>query len=368
MAARQSIRILRALLAPAWLGAGFAAIYFLVRGSLFLSRVNFPVAPSTGLVFGLCGALAVSIAAAYVANLPHLRRRLEDEVLAHVATARELRERKVKALKAIEAKADYLAKMSHELRTPINAVIGYSEMLIEDMVAAGRESADIGKILQTGKHLLSLINDVLDHSKIDARKMEIFPEQASLGSLIGQITASCTALAAENANRFSSALLGEDQAIVIDKRKFQQVVAKLVATASHLVREGEIRLDGAQQGGAIEITVRVLDGTIIGAHAAPILSDFRAGTAGLDSSHDSSLGLALAEKLCRLMGGAFWIAGEAGQDLRLSMRLPANFAGPAPQFAQSDGPRAGAGSRMAVALHKYLPRLFPVRDGAMLSS
>src|SRR3954469_1027061 len=340
MAARQSIRVSRALLAPAWLGAGFAAIYFLVRGAIFPSQVNFPVSPSMGLVFGLCGALAVSLAATYLVQLPALRRRLEDEVLAHVATARELRERKAKALKAIEAKADYLAKMSHELRTPINAVIGYSEMLIEDMVAAGRESADIGRILQTGKHLLNLINDVLDHSKIDARKMELFPEQSSLAALIGQITATCATLAAENANRFTATLAQEDQTIVVDKRKFQQVIGKLVATAGHLVQGGEVRLACDLREGAIEATVSIAGGTVIPAHVAHILNDFRAGTAAIDSTHDSSLGLGLAEKLCRLMGGKFWIAGEAGQDMRLSLRLPSNFAQPVPasQFAESDAP------------------------------
>src|SRR5919107_2012910 len=111
----------------------------------------------------------------------------------HLETAAELRRATAEAERASAAKAEFLAKMSHELRTPLNAVIGYSQILLEDATAEddAETLADLDKIHGAGQHLLRLINEVLDLSKIEAGKMDLFIEQADAATLIRDIVESC---------------------------------------------------------------------------------------------------------------------------------------------------------------------------------
>src|SRR5215510_15012427 len=142
-----------------------------------------------GIISTLCAAVYVSIMALYYGNVVASQSELEREVRRHLATARQLQEAKAEAERANKAKSEFLAKMSHELRTPLNAVIGYSEMLLEEAEESGSDdqTPDIKRILRAGKHLLTLVSGVLDLSKLEAGKMELFPERVALGRLIDDV-------------------------------------------------------------------------------------------------------------------------------------------------------------------------------------
>src|SRR3981081_2212716 len=142
-----------------------------------------------GLVSTVAASLYVAMMALYYAKIQGAQTELESEMRQHMATASALRLATEEAERAGAAKAEFLAKMSHELRTPLNAVIGYSQILIEDAQDEGdaESVADLAKILSAGEHLLKLVNEVLDLSKIEAGKMELDLQICDLTGLLNEI-------------------------------------------------------------------------------------------------------------------------------------------------------------------------------------
>ena len=156
-----------------------------------------------GLVSTVAASIYVAMMALYYAKIQASQSELESEMREHMATASELRRATEEAERAGAAKAEFLAKMSHELRTPLNAVIGYSQILLED--AEDEEDvesiADLTKIHDAGQHLLKLVNEVLDLSKIEAGKMELDLEETDLAELLGEIVSAARPAAVKNGNR-----------------------------------------------------------------------------------------------------------------------------------------------------------------------
>src|SRR5215468_5133266 len=171
---------------------------------LFGSQVtnNLPVAAmqGLGLVSTTAAAIYVAMMALYYAKIQASQSELESEMREHMATASALRAATEEAERAGAAKSEFLAKMSHELRTPLNAVIGYSQILLEDAEAEGdiASIADLTKIHMAGQHLLKLVNEVLDLSKIEAGKMELDLEETDLTGLLQEIAESAKTAAARN--------------------------------------------------------------------------------------------------------------------------------------------------------------------------
>ncbi|OWK26101.1 hypothetical protein AJ87_48345 [Rhizobium yanglingense] len=156
----------------------------------------------------------------------------------------ELEEARRGAEVASEEKSRFLASMSHELRTPLNAIIGYSEMLIEDASDLGQTGfiEDLNKIEGSGRHLLALINDVLDLSKIEAGKMELYIERLSLRQLLADVQNTVAPLIAKKGNRLMVSASVEQDQIETDKTKLRQNLFNLLSNAAKFTENGEIKL------------------------------------------------------------------------------------------------------------------------------
>jgi len=238
---------------------------------------------------------------------------------------REIEDKSRQVEAASQHKSEFLANMSHELRTPLNAIIGYSELLEEEAgdVDGGRLVPDLQKIAAAAKHQLSLINDILDLSKIEAGRMEIEPSDFDLPSAIDD----ALTLVRERATRQRIALgwAIDDHVGMLraDERKVKQVLLNLLSNAIKFTPEGgRIDVLAAAQAGQVEVAV-----TDTGVGIAPedqdaIFEEFRqVGTAD-KKVEGTGLGLALARKFVELHGGRIWVTSQVGQGSTFTFTLP----------------------------------------------
>jgi PAS domain S-box-containing protein len=231
---------------------------------------------------------------------------------------------------ATRAKSNFVASMSHELRTPLNAIIGYSEILLEDAQSAGRESetADLCKIQDAGKHLLGLIDNILDLSKIEAGKMTLYLETFELGPMIDSVAATVTPLAKKTGNALVVKCVDELGTIHSDLTKVRQILFNLLSNACKFTRNGTITLtvlrDPNEAGDWIEFEV---GDTGIGMTPDQQAKVFEAFTQADESTArtygGTGLGLAITKSFCRLMGGDVTLTSEAGKGTTFVVRLPA---------------------------------------------
>src|SRR6185312_4361364 len=207
---------------------------------------NLPVAAmqGLGLVSTTAAAIYVTMMALYYAQIQASQGELESEMRQHMATAAALREATAEAERAGAAKADFLAKMSHELRTPLNAVIGYSQILLEDDEAEGDKAsvADLAKIHGAGQHLLKLVNEILDLSKIEAGKLELDLEEVDIGELLDEIAETARATAAANKNEFSSAISPHLGVALCDAGRFRNMAGQLLDNAAKFTQNGKVEV------------------------------------------------------------------------------------------------------------------------------
>lgn len=282
-----------------------------------------------GLVSTIAASLYVAMMALYYAKIQASQTELESEMRQHMATAAALRQATEEAERAGAAKAEFLAKMSHELRTPLNAVIGYSQILLEDAEdeGDGESIADLNKIHTAGQHLLKLVNEVLDLSKIEAGKMELDLEETDLARLFGEIVEVARPAAENNGNKISGVITPDLGTALCDAGKFRNMVGQLLDNAAKFTHNGKIdfiaerHLDGPSD----ELVIHVVD-TGIGIASDQISNLFEKFTVADDSSTSkyggTGLGLALSQKLCKLMGGEIFVESEVGKGSRFTVRMP----------------------------------------------
>jgi signal transduction histidine kinase len=217
-------------------------------------------------------------------------------------------------------KSEFLANMSHELRTPLNAIIGYSEMLQEDAADLGAEQLtdDLKKINAAGKHLLELINAVLDLSKIEAGKMELYLESFDVARLVHDIAAVIQPLAAKNANRLEVRCPDAIGTMRADLTKVRQALFNLLSNACKFTERGTVSLAvGREAVDGQDWMVFGVSDTGIGMTPEQLTRLFevfsQADAATTRKYGGTGLGLALSRKLCRMMGGDVIVESEAGR-------------------------------------------------------
>jgi GAF domain-containing protein/CheY-like chemotaxis protein/anti-sigma regulatory factor (Ser/Thr protein kinase) len=237
-------------------------------------------------------------------------------------------------------KSEFLANMSHELRTPLNAIIGYSEMLQEDAADLGADqfTEDLKKINAAGKHLLELINAVLDLSKIEAGKMELYLEPFDVAGLVRDIAAVIQPLAAKNGNRLELRCPDTVGSMRADLTKVRQALFNLLSNACKFTEKGTVSLAVARESidGRDSMLFSVTD-TGIGMTPEQLGKLFeafsQADAATTRKYGGTGLGLALSRRLCRMMGGDVTVESEAGRGSTFTIRLPAEVADPAVEAA-----------------------------------
>jgi signal transduction histidine kinase len=313
------------------------AVNLLGFGLTYSATWSFPelvpvAALSTVGVVSVCAAtLYTSMMAVYYANVITAQSDLRQEVERHLITAAKMRKAKEDADRANEAKAVFLAKMSHQLRTPLNAIIGYSEILLEDSNPGDKDdsdrAADLKMINSAGRHLLSLVSDVLHMPQIDAEKVELVLQDTDLKALLDDVISTCRTLVTQNRNKLIVDVAGNLGVIPCDTTKLRQVIINLLSNAGKFTSNGTITLLARRlpAGGTDEIVLSVQD-TGIGIDPAAIeglFADYNQANASISKEFGGTgLGLALSRRFCHLMGATISVESELGRGSTFTVRLP----------------------------------------------
>ena len=291
-----------------------------------------PLDHLTGLGWASIASATVYMAwmAIYYNILISTRSELEREAERHRATAMQLVAAKDAAEKANKDRSIFLAKMSHELRTPLNAVIGYSEILLEDELERQNPTkiADLKRINDAGKHLLSLVVDVLDLSKIETETVEFNIKSFELAKLVEEVVTTIRPIAQQAKNELTLNLLGDVGIMESDATKLRQILLNLLGNAAKFTSGGKITVTAIRNeiGPAAWVEFRIQD-TGIGIAKAEIpklFNDFRQATTATSTKYGGTgLGLAVSQRLCRLLGGEISCQSELGRGSCFTVRIPA---------------------------------------------
>jgi signal transduction histidine kinase len=220
-----------------------------------------------------------------------------------------------------------LANMSHELRTPLNAIIGVSEMLREDAEALKQDTEPLDRVLGAGRHLLALINDILDLSKIEAGRMELHLETFRPIPLIEDVAKTIEPMATKNGNRLLIDCPADLGTIHTDQTRFRQSLLNLASNANKFTEKGTITITAhqGQENGRDWITLAVAD-TGIGMtpeQMGKLFQEFSQASSATASKYGGTgLGLAISKRFCQMMGGDITVESEPGRGSTFTIRLP----------------------------------------------
>jgi adenylate cyclase len=246
------------------------------------------------------------------------------------ARQEELQEAMQQADTANRAKSAFLANMSHELRTPLNAIIGLTEMMVSNSARFGTDKAlePLRRVHRAGKHLLDLINQVLDLSKIEAGKLELNPETIKIAGLIEEVAGTVRPLAETNKNRLTIVCPNDIAPIHVDALRLRQILLNLLSNACKFTKDGEVALRVAptsvDERRWLDFIVSDSGIGMTPAQLEKLFEDFtQADQTTARRYGGTGLGLAITRRLCRMMGGDVTVTSEAGKGSTFVVHLPA---------------------------------------------
>lgn len=318
--------------------ANLAVFYGIYCEFGFPERVALNLLVALGLISTFCASIYVSMMALYYANVVSSQAELEQEVKLRRATEQKLREATEQIERAMLAKSEFLAKMSHELKNPLNSIIGYSEILIENLgEREDQKYKDLQTIRGAGHRLLELIDDLLDLSKLEAGKMTLHQDRIELRGLFDGMAAKWRPAIVERGNEFrvEPPAAGE---IFCDAAKLRRVVENLLSNAAKFTRNGKIAFSASTRGDTLVMSVEDNGAGISERQISGLFETFGHSEDETASNYgdDVRLGLPLAHRYCRLMGGELSVQSKLGTGscftIQLPIQLPAEKNQSAPQM------------------------------------
>jgi GAF domain-containing protein len=240
----------------------------------------------------------------------------------------EIQDKNRQLQQASEHKSQFVASMSHELRTPLNAIIGLTEMMVKNAARFGTEKAQepLQRVNRAGTHLLGLINQVLDLSKIEAGKLELNPQTVQLAPLINEVIGTAGQLAEQNKNRLVVDAQENLGALTVDPMRLRQILLNLLSNACKFTKAGEIKLAARKVSNGSNFVEFAVSDTGIGMtveQQAKLFEEFsQADATTAQYFGGTGLGLAITRKLARMMGGDVTVTSEPGKGSVFTVRLP----------------------------------------------
>jgi GAF domain-containing protein len=244
----------------------------------------------------------------------------------------EIQDKNRQLAEASEHKSQFVSSVSHELRTPLNAIIGLTEMMVKNAARFGTEKAQepLQRVNRAGTHLLGLINQVLDLSKIEAGKLELNPQTVQLAPLIKDVVGTAGQLAEQNKNRLVVDAEEDLGALTVDPMRLRQILLNLLSNACKFTKAGEVKLTARRVSNGRSFVEFAVSDTGIGMTAeqrARLFEEFSQADAGTAQRFGGTgLGLAITRKLARMMGGDVTVTSEIGKGSVFTVRLPGGTA------------------------------------------
>jgi signal transduction histidine kinase len=301
--------------------AGFYAIYSMIG---FPERVAQDLLIALGLISTFCASVYVSMMALYYSSVVSSQAELEQEVQLRRTTENKLREATEQIERAMLAKSEFLAKMSHELKNPLNSIIGYSEILIEGLgETEDQKYTDLQTIRNAGHRLLELIDDLLDLSKLEAGKMTLQTDRIELRGLFDGMVEKWRSAVVESGNEFCLDPPAAAE-ILCDTTKLRRVMDNLLSNAMKFTKNGRIIFSASARAGFLVMSVEDTGAGIAHNQIDRLFETFGNAENETASNYgeDVRLGLPLAQRYCRLMGGELSVESRLGFGSRFTVQVP----------------------------------------------